>query len=127
MPDTQLYEYAVVRLVPVLAREEFLNVGIVLFSKHARYIRARVALNAERLSCFQCDVDPDEVRANLQAFEHIAHGDPTGGPIARLDIPSRFRWLTAVRSSAIQTSRPHPGMSNDLDATVERLFQELVR
>lgn len=127
MPDTQLYEYAVVRLVPVLAREEFLNVGIVLFSKHARYIRARVALNAERLRCFPCDVDPDEVHANLQAFEHIAHGDPVGGPIALLDIPSRFRWLTAVRSSAIQTSRPHPGMSQDLDATVERLFNELVR
>lgn len=127
MRDKQLYEYAVVRLVPVLAREEFINVGIVLFSKHARYIRAMVALNTERLRGFPCDADLDEVRANLRAFEQIAHGDASGGPIAMLDIPSRFRWLTAVRSSAIQTSRPHPGMTDDLDATVERLFQELVR
>lgn len=127
MPGTHLYEYAVVRLLPVLAREEFLNVGIVLFSKHARYIRARVALNEERLRCFHCDAELEEVRANLLAFERIAQGDPAGGPIATLDIPSRFRWLTAVRSSAIQTSRPHPGMTDDLDATVERLFEELVR
>ncbi len=126
MPGTQLYEYAIVRLVPVLAREEFLNVGIVLFSKHARYIRARIALNEERLRCFQCDAEVEEVRANLLAFERIAHGDAAGGPIAALDIPSRFRWLTAVRSSAIQTSRPHPGMTDDLDATVDRLFEELV-
>ncbi len=127
MPVKHLYEYAVVRLVPILAREEFLNVGIVLFSKHAHYIRARIALNAERLRNQPCDADLEEVQSNLQAFERIAHGDPGGGPIAALDIPSRFRWLTAVRSNAIQTSRPHPGMSEDLDATLERLFNELVR
>lgn len=127
MPVKHLYEYAVVRLVPVVAREEFLNVGIVLFSKRAHYIRAKFALNAERLHNLPCDVDLEEVQSNLKAFERIAHGDPEGGPIAALDIPSRFRWLTAVRSSAIQTSRPHPGMSQDLDATLERLFNELVR
>jgi hypothetical protein len=126
MPDRHVYEYAVVRLVPVLSREEFLNVGIVLFSGSARYIKARVAVNEARLRCFHCDADLDEVRANLEAFVRIAHGDPAGGPIATLDPASRFRWLTAVRSSAIQTSRPHPGLSNDLDATADRLFAELV-
>ncbi len=127
MPGLHLYEYAVVRVVPVLAREEFLNVGIILFSKHAHFIKARIELNVERLRCYHWDVDPEDVRANLLAFERIAHGDPLGGPIAALDIPSRFRWLTAVRSSAIQTSRPHPGKYEDLDHTVQRLFEELVR
>ena len=126
MPDLNLYEYAVVRVVPVLAREEFLNVGIILFSGSARYIKSLVALNEERLRCFPCDVDTEEVRSNLLAFQRIAHGDPAGGPIAAMDLPSRFRWLTAVRSSAIQTSRPHPGKCIDLDGTVQRLFDELV-
>ncbi len=127
MSEQQVYEYAVVRLVPVLAREEFLNVGIVLFSKHARFIKARVELDERRLHSLRSEVDIEEVRENLRAFTLIAHGDPAGGPIALLDLPSRFRWLTAVRSSAIQTSRPHPGLCADLDGTVDRLFEELVR
>lgn len=126
MPEQHLYEYAVVRLLPVLAREEFLNVGIVLFSKHARFIRVVTWLNEEKLRCFHGDVDLDEVRANLDSFTRIAHGDPQAGPIAQLDVPSRFRWLTAIRSSALQTSRPHPGLCSDLEATVQRLYRELV-
>lgn len=126
MPETHLYEYAVVRLVPVLVREEFVNVGIVLFSKHAKFIRVLTALNEDKLRCFKGDVDLDEARDNLDSFTRIAHGDPLAGPIAQLDIPSRFRWLTAVRSSAIQASRPHPGMCADLEATTQRLFHELV-
>lgn len=127
MPEQHLYEYAVVRLFPVLAREEFINVGIVLFSKSARFIKARVELNEVRLAPFRSDVTLEDVRENLQAFSLIARGDPTAGPIAAMDIASRFRWLTAVRSSAIQTSRPHPGLCPDLDGTVDRLFEELVR
>ena len=126
MHGRHLYEYAVIRLLPVLAREEFLNVGIVLFSKQARFICVHVALNEEKLRCFAADVDLDQVRENLLSFQRIAEGAKDGGPIAALDIPSRFRWLTAVRSSAIQTSRPHPGLCDDLDATAKRLFEELV-
>jgi len=62
----------------------------------------------------------------LHAFEKINNGDDNGGPIAKMDVPSRFRWLTAVRSSVLQTSRPHPGFSLDLDATLQKLFEELV-
>ena len=126
MHGKHLYEYAVIRLLPVLAREEFLNVGIILFSKQAHFIRVHVALNEEKLRCFAAEVDLDQVRENLGSFQCIAEGDKAGGPIAALDIPSRFRWLTAVRSSAIQTSRPHPGLCDDLDATALRLFEELV-
>ena len=83
----------------------------------------------EKISCLQHQ-GPFQVtrmeRRNLLSFQRIAEGAKEGGPIAALDIPSRFRWLTAVRSSAIQTSRPHPGLCDDLDATARRLFEELV-
>ena len=68
----------------------------------------------------------EQVRLNLRSFERIALGSTDGGPIARLDAPSRFRWLTAVRSSSIQTSRPYPGYCEHLEGTAERFFVELV-
>jgi len=121
-----LYEYAVIRVLPVLEREEFLNVGVILFSKRAKCIQVRIALNEARLGAFTNDIDLEQVRMNLRSFERIAAGDADAGPIAALDVAERFRWLTAVRSTAIQTSRPHPGLSEDLDRTTDRLFRELV-
>ena len=108
MQDKHLYEYAVIRIVPKIEREEFINVGLIMFCKRPKFIKARYHVNEEKLRLFTSDIDKD------------------GGPIASLDIPERFRWLTAIRSASIQTSRPHPGFSNDLEQTFERLFQELV-
>jgi hypothetical protein len=126
MQDKQLYEYAVIRVVPKVEREEFLNVGIILFCKKANIIKVRFEINAPRLEAIADDLDIDQVRANLDSFVKIGLGMDNGGPIAKFDVPSRFRWLTAVRSSVIQTSRPHPGMCTDLDKTFDRLFTELV-
>ena len=126
MHGKHLYEYAVIRVLPAVHREEFLNAGILLFCKSADLIKVHIALNEEKLRCLSAEVDAEQVRLNLNAFERIALGSADGGPIARLDAPSRFRWLTAVRSSAIQTSRPHPGYCDDLDGTAQRLFAELV-
>jgi hypothetical protein len=126
MQEKYLYEYAVIRVLPVLEREEFINVGIILFCKNAKYIMVKYQLNEERLASFSDELDINQVKLNLESFEKIALGAANCGPIAQLDVPSRFRWLTAVRSSAIQTSRPHPGMTNDLEQTVNRLFTELV-
>lgn len=126
MKEKRLYEYAVIRVLPVVEREEFLNVGVILFSKKAKFIKVYYAINEERLQAFAGDLDLEQIKQNLQAFEKIAEGAKDGGPIAQLDIASRFRWLTAVRSSAIQTSRPHPGLCDDLDQTAKRLFEELV-
>jgi len=126
MPVQHVYEYAVIRVLPVVEREEYLNVGIIIFCKSSKYIGVRTVLNEQRLSAFATELDSAEVRNNLMAFERIAEGAPDGGPIASLDVPSRFRWLTAVRSSSIQTSRPHPGLCSDLDGTLDRLFRELV-
>ena len=126
MLDKHLYEYAVIRVVPRVEREEFLNVGIILFCKNSKFLQVKYQLNEGRLQWMAEDLDLEEVRKNLQSFEKIAHGDKDGGPIAQMDVPSRFRWLTAVRSSVIQTSRPHPGMAGKLDDTINRLFKELV-
>lgn len=126
MNAKHLYEYAVIRLVPVVEREEFLNVGIILFCKKADYIKVIYAIDEERLEIFCSELDLEQAYKNLESFEKIALGAENCGPVARLDVPSRFRWLTAVRSSAIQTSRPHPGLTEDLEGTIARLFEELV-
>ena len=126
MQDKHLYEYAVIRVLPRVEREEFLNVGIILFCKRENFLKVRYHLDEIRLRCLCEDFDIEEIRKNLESFEKICRGTHDGGPIARLDVPSRFRWLTAVRSSVIQTSRPHPGMSITLEDTVHRLFSEMV-
>lgn len=126
MQGKHLYEYSVIRLLPVVEREEFLNVGIVMFCKKANFIAVYYALEPGRLAAFAKELDMDQVMKNLESLELIARGDKNGGPVAMLDLPSRFRWLTAVRSSAIQTSRPHPGLCDDLEKTAKRLFEELV-
>ncbi|MFV5696183.1 DUF3037 domain-containing protein [Flavobacterium sp. LB3P122] len=126
MHEKHLYEYAVIRVVPRVEREEFLNVGIILFSKKAKFIKVLCSFNEAKLQLFSADLDLEQLHLNLQAFEKVGHGEKSGGPIAQFDIPSRFRWLTALRSSAIQTSRPHPGLCYDLEQTAQRLFEEMV-
>lgn len=126
MQENHLYEYAVIRVVPKVEREEFFNVGIILFSKRIRYLKSRYYLNLEKLKLFSSELDADSILENLEVFDTICSGNKKGGYIASLDVAERFRWLTAVRSTSIQTSRPHAGLSSDLDATFEKLYAELV-
>lgn len=126
MQGKHLYDYAVIRVVPRVEREEFINVGLIMYCKLARYLRVRCRVDEEKLRMFPSEMDMECMYDNLAAFEKICAGTEDGGPIAALDIPDRFRWLTAVRSASIQTSRPHAGFADDLDATFERLFEELV-
>lgn len=126
MQDKILYEYAVIRILPKVEREEFINAGILMYSKPAKKLLVKTHFNEKKFRAFETELDEEQVQLNLKSFELIAHGDPNGGPIAQMDMPSRFRWMTAVRSSCIQTSRPHPGFTEDLEKTLERLFEELV-
>ena len=126
MQEQHLYEYAVIRVLPKVEREEFLNIGIIMFCKKAKYIKMKYQIDANKLQLFASEMDFETLNTYLQAFEKITNASKNGGPIAQFDMPSRFRWLTAVRSSVLQTSRPHPGLCSDLDSTLERLFQELV-
>lgn len=131
MQDKHLYEYAVIRVVPRVEREEFLNVGVVLYCARPRFLGVRFALNEQRLGAFapgRSDAEPEllQLVGYLLAFERICKGDPTGGPIAALTPAERFRWLTATRSTVLQTSRVHPGFCASPEETLERLFGELV-
>lgn len=121
-----VYEYAVIRVVPKVEREEFLNVGVILFCKSLKLVKMRYQLDVQRLQTFAPDADIAQIEQNLRSFEKIAGGDADGGPIAKEDAASRFRWLTAVRSSVIQTSRPHPGLCGEPDKSFDKLFEELV-
>ena len=127
MPENKIYEYAVIRLVPKVEREEFFNIGLIMFSKREKYIRFEFHLCTEKFQSMKSKLEFDSISQNLSNFKHVASGEKEGGPIALLEIPERFRWLTAVRSSVIQTSRPHPGKTKDLDRTFDRLFEELVK
>jgi hypothetical protein len=126
MPDLHLFEYAVIRVVPKVEREEFLNVGVILYCKGLRYLGVSIALNGSRLCALAADLDVAEVAGYLHAFELICRGAGEGGPIARLPLPERFRWLTATRSTIVQTSRVHPGLLTEPTATLEKLVQQLV-
>jgi hypothetical protein len=126
MPDKHLFEYAVIRIVPRVEREEFLNVGVILYCRDLKFLQCQYTLDKERLRSFCGEFDCDEVEEHLKAFEWICAGDPQGGPIARLDIASRFRWLTATRSTVVQSSKVHPGFCEDPKETLERLHGQLV-
>jgi len=127
MPKDKIYEYAVIRFVPKVEREEFFNIGLVLFSKKENYIRMEFKICKEKFAAMQPNIDYEEVLENIESFQKVALGTEMRNPISTLNIPERFRWLTAVRSSSIQTSRPHPGKTDNLDRTFERLFKELVQ
>lgn len=126
MQGKHLYEYAVIRVVPKVEREEFINIGVILFSKRAKYIGMKYLINESRLNIFSTELDFDLLHETLSSFERICYGDKAAGTIAQMDIPERFRWLTAVRSSCIQTSRPHPGYATDPEQKLNMLFEELV-
>lgn len=127
MQEDKIYEYAVIRLVPKVEREEFFNIGLVMFSKKEKFIKVDFHLCRDKFNLMHNELDYDDILQNMESFKKIANGDKEGGPIALLDIPERFRWLIAVRSSVIQTSRPHPGKSKDLEKTFGKLFEELVK
>jgi hypothetical protein len=126
MQQKHLYEYAIVRVVPLVEREEFVNAGVILFCKKEKFIRMQYHLREDKILALMPGADMDEIRKNLEAFCKIAAGEKEGGPIARMDEAERFRWLTAVRSASIQTSRPHPGVCSNLEDTIKSLFSEMV-
>lgn len=125
MQENLLYEYAVVRYLPRVEREEFVNVGLVMMCKRRRWIKVRFCVDAARILAFHPGADVEMLASQLEGFEAIA-GGKAGGVLSGLEPHERFRWLTAVRSACIATSRPHPGLTPDLDATFDRLFAELV-
>ena len=126
MQELNKYEYAVVRYVPRVEREEFINVGLAMMCKRRRWIKVGISIPEGKLCAMCPGIDKDILSRQLQAFVDIADGKRGAGPVAQYPVEERFRWISAVKSSVIQTSRPHPGICEDLDATFLRLFEELV-
>ena len=121
------YDYAVIRVVPRVEREEFVNVGVILSCEASRYLEARIELDEARLRALAPDLDIESVSRHLQAVTAICRGGPGTGPIGQLPPRARFHWLTAKRSSILQTSPVHTGKCSDMDAIMEHLLRRMVR
>ena len=126
MQNRATYEYAVIRLVPKVEREEFLNIGVILFSKPKKYLGIKYQVDEKRIKSFSEEVDTDMIKKYLEAWELICKGGPDGGGIGELDLASRFRWLVASRSTIIQSSKTHPGLCHDPEKVLENLFKRYV-
>ncbi len=126
MQENHLFEYAIIRVVPKVEREEFFNVGVVLFCKKQDFLEVKYKLKEEKIRIFCDELGMNDLKEYLSSFEKICNGSIDGGPIAQLDKASRFRWLTATRSTVIQTSKVHPGLSHDTEEALQKLFQQLV-
>lgn len=120
--SSEIFEYAAVRVVPRVERGEFINAGVILYSKSYKFLRTRIDLNGPRLLALDPAADVDTVRAGLTAFER-ACGD---GPLAECPLGERFRWLTAPRSAMVQPGPVHSGITADPAADLDRLFTRLV-
>jgi len=121
-----LFEYAVIRVMPRVEREEFINVGIILFCAKQKFLKSVFFLDETRVKAFSTEIDLEELKENLCAFERISTSAKGSGPIGQYDQASRFRWLTATRSTVVQCSKVHPGFCDDAEETLLRLHNELV-
>lgn len=126
MHAADTYDYAVIRVVPRIEREEFVNAGVILSCQKLGFLGARIALDEARLLALAPDVDLELVRRHLAAIPAICAGHTDAGPIGALPPRARFHWLTARRSSIIQTSPVHTGRCGNPEATLDRLLAKLV-
>lgn len=120
------FDYAILRVVPRVDREEFINAGIVVFCLEKRYLDARILLNEERLRALWPEVDIEIVREHLAAIPRICMGDSSAGPIAKLSQRERFHWLTSPRSTIIQPSPVHTGVCDNTEGILDRLATQFL-
>jgi hypothetical protein len=127
MLDPVSYDYAIIRVVPKVEREEFINVGAIVSCPARQFLDARIELDEPRLLALDATLDLTVVRGYLAAIPRICRGGQGAGPIGQLPQRERFHWLVAPRSTIIQTSRVHTGIAQQLDRTLERLLETMVR
>jgi hypothetical protein len=126
MPTRDFFEYAIIRLVPRVEREEFINVGVVLFCRTRRFLDARIALDTERLAAHTPYLDMAAIQEQLNHIPLVCVGGAGAGPIGLLPQPERFRWLVAPRSTVLQPSPVHCGLCDDPQAALDRLVARMV-
>jgi hypothetical protein len=120
------FSYAVVRVVPRVEREEFVNVGVILFCPERRYLGCRLLRDSARLRALAPGLDTTEIARHLDGLRAVCEGEPAAGPMAAMSPSERFHWLVAPRSTSIQTSAVHAGVADDPAAALARLFDTLV-
>jgi hypothetical protein len=120
------FEYAVLRVIPRVERGECMNAGVVLYCQTDRFLGARVHLDADRLKALDPDADLAAVRAHLEAFRSVCAGGPEAGAVGRLPLRERFGWLVAPRSTVVQPSEVHTGLTQDPEAELDHLLQTMV-
>lgn len=126
MQEQHLFEYAIIRLVPRVEREEFINVGVILYCASQKFLQTAFHLPQEKLNVFTRELVIQEIEDRLNAFTRVCEGKKEGGPIGLFSIASRFRWLTATRSTVLQTSKVHPGFCNDANGELQKLMKQFV-
>ena len=127
MRDHYTYDYAIIRVVPKVEREEFVNVGVILSCPALDFLKARIELDERRLMALDSTLDLESIRTHLATIPAICEGGDEAGPIGRLPKRERFYWLTAPRSTMIQASSVHTGRSRNPDLALERLLETMVR
>jgi len=127
VPAQSSYDYALIRVVPRVERQEFVNAGVIVWCRDHDVLEARVALDEARLSALDPGVDLDAVRRHLRSIEVVCMGGAAAGPIGAMSKRERFDWLVAPRSTMIQVSAVHSGRSVDMAATLEHLLDTMVR
>ena len=121
------YDYAVIRVVPRVERQEFVNAGVIVWCKEQDFLEARIELDEARVRTLDAAADFDALRRHLNSISIICAGGDDAGPIGKLTKRERFDWLVAPRSTIIQTSSVHTGRCDDLAATLEHLLDAMVR
>jgi hypothetical protein len=126
VPAPSSFDYAVVRLVPRVEREEFINVGVILFCRTQHFLKARLALDRKRLTTLAPGLDRATAQAHLDLISCICAGGAEGGPIGQQSQAERFHWLVSPRSTTVQVSPVHCGLCTDPQAALDDLFERLV-
>ncbi len=126
MPALSSYDYAIIRVVPHVEREEFINVGVILFCRPLRFLAVRVKLNQPRLTTLCPTLDIAAIQAHLELIQNICAGQAQIGPINHLSQAERFHWLVAPRSTTIQISPVHCGLCTDPQTALDNIFEKMV-
>jgi hypothetical protein len=126
MPAAASFDYALLRVVPRVERQEFINAGVVVYCPERHFLGARIHLNRDRLKALWPDVDAALVMPHLEAIERICAGDPEAGVIAKLSQRERFHWLTSPRSTIVQPSPVHTGVCRATDDLLDRLEKQFL-
>lgn len=127
MREKCLFEYAVIRIVPRVEREEFVNVGVIVYCPAQSFLAVEFEINEQKLRTFAPDLEISEIEKHLRAFEQISRGGDAAGVIGKLQAGARFRWLVAPRSTIVQTSPVHTGFCVDAEKALNRLLDLMVR